>query len=88
MYIYLYKHWLTEVINILFMFMAYVYTAPNPFLTTEELLRHFTIYFSNKLCHHPVFCMCVLCMRQQQEKWFFVYVNFLFISIFLDCLFL
>ena len=33
-----------------------LYTAPNPFLSIGELIRHFTIYLRNKLCHHQVVC--------------------------------
>ena len=50
-------------------------SAPNHFLLIKELLSHFTIYFSNKLCHDQVFCMCVH-MRQRWEKlwWVIIFV--------------
>ena len=49
-----------------------LYTAPkfpNPFLSIEGLFCHFTIYFSNKLCHHQVFC------SQRREKLREKYLN-------------
>ena len=44
--------------------MVHICTAPNPFLSIEELLLHFyNIYFGNKLCHRTAATYAKRCAK-------------------------